>query len=215
VKLQQFAMRCVFLPGIAILLAACGSGTQIMKIQALAPTADAPYKKVLVVSLFEAFDTRVYLEKEIVKQLSNHGVEAFASTSMMNSKVPATRQTFESMVKEVGADSVLVSHLVSLESSAKVKDMRPESTYNIRPTYYVNVWSVELTEYVEPPSVALGAEVLLATQMYSVKAQDAVWSIESQFKIQQNIDELWDYKMFPEQAKSLVSQLVKDGLIAR
>jgi hypothetical protein len=42
-----------------------------------------------------------------------------------------------------------------------------------------------------------------------------VWSIESQFKIQQNIDELWDYKMFPEQAKSLVSQLVKDGLIAR
>jgi hypothetical protein len=195
-------------------MTACSAGTQITRIQAVAPTADVPYKKVLVVSLFEAFDTRVYLEKEIVSQLSAHGVDAFASTSMMNSKVPATRQTFEEMVDKVGADSVLVSHLVSLDSSAKVKDMRPESTYNIRPTYYVNVWSVELTEYVEPPSVALGAKVLLATQMYSVKARDSVWAIESQFKIQQNVDQLWDYKMFPEQAKSLVSQLSKDGLIA-
>ena len=214
-KLRQFAMRYVFLPGVAILMTACGGGTQITRIQAVSPAADVPYKKVLVVSLFEAFDTRMYLEKEIVKQLSERGVEAFASTSMMNSRVPATRQTFEEMVEKVGADSVLVSHLVSLDASAKVKDMRPESTYNIRPTYYVNVWSVELTEYVEPPSVALGAEVLLATQMYSVMAKDAVWSIESQFKIQQNVEQLWDYKMFPEQAKSIVSQLAKDGLIAR
>jgi hypothetical protein len=54
------------------------------------------------------------------------------------------------MVEKIDADAVLVTQLASLESKGTVKDMNPQATYNFRPTYYYNVWSVDLEEYVEP-----------------------------------------------------------------
>jgi hypothetical protein len=57
------------------------------------------------------------------------------------------------MVEKLESDAVLVTQLVSLNTDAKMQDMNPRSTHNFRPTYYYNVWSVELTEYVEPQSM--------------------------------------------------------------
>ena len=52
------------------------------------------------------------------------------------------------MVKDIDADAVMVSQLVSLDTKEKMVDMSPEATYNLRPTYYYNVFSVDLQEYV-------------------------------------------------------------------
>jgi hypothetical protein len=64
---KKFILICL-----ALALSACSS-TQITKVQNLSPSADAPYSNILVISLFESYDARVYLEKEIVKQLSERG----------------------------------------------------------------------------------------------------------------------------------------------
>ena len=128
----------------AFVLSAC-AGPQVTRVQALSDTADAPYQSVLVVSLFELFDTRRWLEDALVKELTAQGISAVASTSLMNTKTPVTRQTFQAMVDEQGSDSVLITQLISLDSEAKASASRPESTYIVRPTYYYNVWSVELT----------------------------------------------------------------------
>ncbi|MDH3860066.1 MAG: hypothetical protein OEU53_00065, partial [Gammaproteobacteria bacterium] len=101
----------LILVGLALALSACSS-TQITKVQKLSPSADAPYSNILVISLFESYDARVYLEKEIVKELSERGVTAVASTSKMTPKIPATRETFLAMVDELGSDAVLVTRLV-------------------------------------------------------------------------------------------------------
>ena len=47
------------------------------------------------------------------------------------------------MVDDVNADAVLVTRLVNLRSEGTKVDMRPEATYNIRPTWYYNVWAIE------------------------------------------------------------------------
>lgn len=205
----------ILLAGIAVLLAACASGTKTTKVFDVSETANTPFKKVLVIALFESFENRMYFETELVKELEAQGAEAVRSTSMMNTLTPVTRQTFVDMVNKISADAVLVSRLESADSSVKVKDMRPEATYNFWPTYYYNVWSVELTEYVEPESVALGHEILLATQVYAVKTKEPVWAIESRFKIQQNIDQLWDYKLFTKEAKAIVTQVSRDKLVGK
>ena len=197
----------------AALLAACSSSTQVVKVQDLADTADAPYHKVLVVALFHKFEPRRYLEDEIVKQLSGRGVQAVASTSMMDTTTPVVRKTFVDMVGKVGADAVLVTHMVNLESTSKEVDMRPEATRNFWPTYYWNVFTTELTEYVEPPGVEFQHSLALATEMYSVRTKNPVWAIQTHSQIKQDFDHLRDYSIYVNEAAVIVGRLGRDGVV--
>jgi len=207
-------IKQLFLSAMAVALCACTAAPQVTRVQALSASADAPYKNILVVSLFESFDMRRYLEKEIVKQLSERGIKGVASTSLMDTKTPVTRQTFLDMVGSMGSDAVLVTQMVSLESKGKMKDMNPQATHIFRPTYYYNVWSYELTEYVEPKRLELEHSLILATQLYSVLNKEAVWAIEANTRIVQDFDQQGGYSVIVDEAKAIASHLARDGLIA-
>jgi len=215
VTLSFFWQKILLFFGIAVALGACSTGPQITRTQDVSESADTPYKKILVITLFSSFDTRRYLEDEVVLHLAELGTDAVASTSMMNTKTPVTRSTFMAMVEKIDADAVLVTQLASLESKGTVKDMRPEATYNVRPTYYYNVWSVDLKEYVEPQSVEFKHSLVLATQLYSVLNREAVWAVESKSKIVMNHEQVRDYAIIVDEAKAITTHLSRDGLIAR
>ena len=202
----------LILVGLALALSACSS-TQITKVQKLSPSADAPYSNILVISLFESYDARVYLEKEIVKELSERGVTAVASTSKMTPKIPATRETFLAMVDELGSDAVLVTRLVNYDADVKIKDMRPEATHNVRATYYYNVWDVELTEYVQPQYMQLKHSIVLATQLYSASTREPVWAIESTSKIVDTFDRPGGATIIRDEATAITSHLSRDGAL--
>jgi len=204
---------CVF--GISVALAACSTTPQVTTTQKFAESADAPYENVLVIFLADRFDSRRYLETEVVKILAENGTHAVASTSLMDSRVPVTRQTFVAMVEDLGSDAVLVTQIANLQSEGTVVDMNPEATYNFRPTYYYNVWSVDLQEYKEPQAVNFDHSLALASQLYSVSAKDVVWAIESQSNIKQAFDKGPDYSIYINEAKAITSSLRKDGLISR
>jgi hypothetical protein len=195
------------------LTAAC-AGPQITRVQPLSETADVPYDNVLVISMFDSFDMRRYLEGELVRELKEQGVTAVASTSMMDTKTPVTRQTFLDMVEARGSDAVLITTLASLDTSAKTKDANPESTHIVRPTYYYNVWSVELTEFVGPQDIEFTHSVVLSTQLYSVSEQEPVWSIESKTKLARDHQNRGDTTFITNEAKAIVSYLSRDGLLA-
>ena len=214
-NLTSFWHRIQLLFGIAFLLSACAADIRISTLQEVPESADTPYENILVIALAKSFDVRRYLEKEIVLQLSERGTDAVASTTMMDSRTPVTRQTFVAMVDEIGADSVLVTQLVSFESEGTEKTRRPETTYNIRPTYYYNVWSVELTEYMEPPGMEYANTLVLATQLFSVLEEESVWTIETDFHFVHDMDQTRDYSNIVAQAEAIAKQLSRDGLIAR
>ena len=194
------------------LTAAC-AGPQITRVQPLSETADVPYGNVLVISLFKSFDMRRYLEGELVRELKEQGVTAVASTSMMDTKTPVTRQTFLDMVEARGSDAVLVTTLANLDTSAKTKDASPEATRIFRPTYYYNVWSVELTEFVGPQDIEFTYSVVLSTQLYSVSKQEPVWSIESKTKLARDHQNRGDTTFITNEAKAIVNYLSRDGLL--
>jgi hypothetical protein len=125
-----------------------------------------------------------------------------------------TSKSFADMVEKLDSDAVLVTQLVNLSTGAKMQDMNPQATYNIRPTYYYNVWSVELTEYVEPQSMELSHSLVLATQIYSVLNKEPVWAIESKSRIVQDYDHRQDYSVIVDEAKAITSHLSRDGLLA-
>ena len=214
VTLKFFWLRTPLVLGMAVALEACSMGPQVTRTQDVSESADTPYRKILVITLLSSFDSRRYLEDEVVRQLAELGTDAVASTSMMNTKTPVTRQTFLAMVEKIGADAVVVTQLASLESKGTMKDMNPQSTHIFRPTYYYNVWSVELTEYVEPQAAKFEHSLVLATQLYSVLNHEAVWAIESKSKIVQNFDEVKGYSIIVDEAKAIATHLSRDGLLA-
>jgi hypothetical protein len=211
----MFWRKAVCILGTSLILCSCGGSQQVTQTQKLSAAADAPYKNVLVIFLAESFDSRRYLETEIVKKLAEHGTHAVRSTSMMDTKTPVTRQTFVAMVDEIDADAVLVTQLAALQTKGTVVDMNPQATYNFRPTYYYNVFSVELTEYVAPQAVDYDHKLSLATQMYSVKLEDVVWAMESNSNIHEAFDKGPNYKIYVDEAGAIVTQLLRGGLIAR
>jgi hypothetical protein len=132
---------------------------------------------------------------------------------MMDSRTPVTRETFVDMVDKINADAVLVTQIADLQSSGKVVNMNPQATYNFRPTYYYNVWSVDLQEYREPQAMDFEHQLSLATQLFSVQAKDVVWAIESNSDIIQAFDDGRDYSIYVKEAKAIVNSLAKGGLI--
>jgi hypothetical protein len=212
--ISKYSWRRTFIFSLAaIVITGCTSAPQVTRTQEIPEDVDAPYHKILVVTLFEAFDPRAYLEREVVLKLAELGTDAVASTTMMNSRTPVTRATFLAMVDEIGADAVLVTQLSSLHTKATVKDMRPESTWNIRPTYYFNVFSVELTEYTEPQGLEREHDLVLTTELYSVNQREGVWAIQSSSKYVFNHEQTRDYSIYVIEAKAIGSSLLKDKMI--
>ena len=207
-------LRCKTVHLLCIVLAAF-AGPQFAQAQDSTGAAGAPYENILVIFLSESFDSRRYLETEIVKALAKEGTTGVRSTSMMNSRVPLKRETFLAMVDEIGADAVLVSQLANLKTRGTVVDMSPRSTYNIRPTYWFNVYDVELTEYVAPQAVNWEHDLSLAIQLYSVQSRDVVWAMESDSKIKVAFDKGPDYSIYVDEAHAIVKELHKSGMIAR
>jgi hypothetical protein len=213
VALISTCKKVALVASVAFGLGACASGPQVTRTLALSESSDAPYENVLVITLFSSFDIRRYLETEVVKKLSELGVQATRSTSLMDSRTPATRKTFLEMVEAIDADAVLVTHLVNLDTRTKMVDMSPEATYNIRQTYYYNVFSVDLQEYVEPQMTDVNHSLVLGTELYSARDKDIVWAIESKSKINPNIGEVASYSIYVDEAAAIVSSMSRDGLL--
>jgi hypothetical protein len=177
--------------------------------------ANVPFKKVLVVALFDSFDARRYFETEVVNAMKGTGAEGIRSTSMMNTKTPLVPQTFLDMIDEIGADALILTQLTTHDAETKEKDARPRATYNYWPTYYYNVWEVQLTEYVEPPRMSTEHDLVLATQVFSVAKHEPVWGMESNSKFTEVQEDGLDYNVFVEEGTLIVNHLKSDKLISR
>ena len=190
---------------LSVFAAGCASGPAVQVTQKLDDSADAPYTKILVIALFDSFDARRYLETEIVRHLEEQGTTAVASTTMMRPSTPIVRQTFIDMIEKIGADGLLLTQLTALKSETTAQDARPEATYNYWPTYYWNVWSVELTEYVEPPRILIESTLVLATQAFYMLMQQpraGGWP-----------NSVW---LMPDgRPNAIVTRMKRDGLIER
>ncbi len=211
----SWQMALLFL-GATVVLAPAHARPRITRTQDVSESADTPYQNILVIALFSKFDSRRRLEKAVVNELSERGTHAVASTSLMDTKTPVTRQTFLAMLDELDSDAVLVTQLVDIKSEATMTESAsPEATLKVRPTYYFNVWEVELTEYMEPQTLEVKSSFVLATQLYSVLNQEAVWAIESKSKIVETGGPEANYLVYLDEGKAMVKQLSRDRLIAR
>lgn len=214
-KIHKSSSQHIGLVFIALTLAACGGVPQVKRLDAPAEPAGTPYTNILVISLFDSFDTRRYFEEETVKALKAGGTQAVTLTSLLKIGTPVNRETVIPVVEKIGADAVLVTQVTDMQTTGKIKDRRPESSTNIRPTYYYNVFSVDVTEYVEPPAVQYHFNLALRADLIAVDNKESVWAVASTTKDKSDFEGTRDYSKIVNQAKAIVDALASDHLIAR
>ena len=115
---------------LSVLLAAC-STTQIKSVWK-DPAYQGHPQRVMVISVTKEPIYRRIFEDEFVLQLKARGTDAIASYTLLSDKNQDDPAEIAKMVKQLGADTVLVSRLVSKRS---VKVYYP-ATVTHRPHYY-------------------------------------------------------------------------------
>ena len=96
---------------VIVLLAAC-STTHVKSVWKDPAYFEMP-QKVVVVAVSKEAITRRLVEDEFVLQLEAHGVEGIASYSVLPDKQQHDQEAISELVRQLGADSVLISRLVS------------------------------------------------------------------------------------------------------
>jgi hypothetical protein len=119
------------------------------------------------------------------------------------------------MVEDLDSDAVLVTQMVSLRSVGTMVDMNPQRTLNLRPTGYWNVFTADVTEYVEPQAAEFEHSLVLLTELYSVRNKETVWGIQSSSDFKLGFDRIRDISVVDKEAKAITSYLSKDGLIVK
>jgi hypothetical protein len=107
----------ILIGGLALIVSACASTTLDMTWRD--PTYEGrPFAKVLVVGATDNADNRRIFEDVLVSELKSRGVGAVASYTLIPSAADVKRDKVVEAVKTSGADCVLSTRLVGIETKA-------------------------------------------------------------------------------------------------
>jgi len=123
--MKTLPLTAMFFVGLASLFSACASTTLDMTWRD--PTYEGrPFTKVLVIGSTDNPDNRRIFEDIVVNELKSRGVEAVASHTLIPSEGDVKRDKVVEVVKTSGADSVLSTRLVGIETkTAEVPTQSP------------------------------------------------------------------------------------------
>jgi len=160
---------------LALLLAACVSGTKLEDSWQSENLDKKKLDNVLVVALTSNISTRILYEEEFAKIFTNRGVTAIASYDEIGDDTPK-REDVVAYVKDHNIDYVLVTRMGGLDIS---KDYVPPRSV----TYYSGPFYPTMGDYwVEPVATFNQAEhnithvnVVLTTSIYDAASEELVW----------------------------------------
>lgn len=165
--------RMYLIAAFILLLSGCAT-TQIKSVWK-DPSYLARPQKVMVIGVFREPIYRRIVEDEFVLQFKLRGVDAIASYTTLPDRSQDDQEAIEKMVKQTGADSVLVTRMVSKRS---VRVYYPaEITYRPRyygkwPEYYRNGYDA----ITRPGYTTQYDYALMETNLYDVKMDNLVWA---------------------------------------
>jgi hypothetical protein len=218
--------RACLIAFVTITVSGCANKAHLIQVQPLEKTAAMPYNKVLVVGLFNSFETRSLAERAMVQDIGRGVPGAVAATSFMKTTTPLTSENIMAVVKESGADAVLVTQLIDFsQGKSKLKSRDPKTSYKVNPantypgnyypSYYYNVWEVQIKEYMEPQYVQTKATLQLMTELYQVDNQQRVWAVESEAKIVKDLSRPEYHPFIASESSRIVGKMRSDGALQK
>jgi hypothetical protein len=169
----------------------------------------APFSDFFVIGVAKEKNTRRSFENKFVEKLQAAGVQAVASSSVMESDQKIEKETILAAIEKLDIDAVLVTRLVSL----KEEEIRSPSTseYQRPDDYqggYYSDYSIAYGHTNQPAQYTTSVRVGLETKLYDVRTERLIWAATSK-----SANPKSKIKLFDAVIDALVRDLKKNKLL--
>jgi hypothetical protein len=195
---------------LALLLCACAStGDRVVKVFEDRAALDSPYTRILVVGAHAETGTRRTFEDSVVRALASLGAEARSSLAVMDAAQNIDRESVVAAMREAGADAVLVTRVVDIETQSEIEQGQTQAELARRNDVpLADFFRYEYVESADAMTVTTVRTVILETDVYDAASEKKVWSVEST-----SFDKQTAYGVIDGVARAISAELERDGLI--
>lgn len=191
----------------AMLLTACAT-TQVNAIWK-DPSYQTRPARIMVIGVAKNPLNRRLFEDEFVQQLKAHGADAIASYTVLPDKQQDDQTTIAAKVKELKADTVLVTRLVSKKT---VQIYVPGTVYYPPPYYYTwpDYYGYSNRYIYSPGYIAESEYAILETNLYETGNDKLVWATSSETLISDS-----NKSLIKSYIGIMVNTMVEQGLLGK
>lgn len=169
---------------------------------------DKPISSFLVLGTGKDPSINLTFETLLVTALTQQGVKAHSATKNLDEGVAMSESTARKLVEKLNVDAVLVTRLVATRIETETNEKRTELIVEKADD---NLSDFLMAEYkvahTESTVVKLGT-ALLATDLYTIKEGERVWSVESTSVTKPNAAQI-----LADSVSKIVKQLRQDGIL--
>jgi hypothetical protein len=196
-----------FLLPVAALVTACAT-TQVSAIWK-DPSYQARPARIMVIGVAKNPLNRRLFEDEFVRQLKARGTEAIASYNVLPDKQQDDQAAIAAKVKELEADTVLVTRLVSKKT---VKVYVPGTVYYPPPYYYTwpDYYGYSFRYIYSPAYITENEYAVIETNLYETGNDKLVWAASSETLISDS-----NKSLIKSYIGIMVSTMAEQGLLGR
>jgi hypothetical protein len=197
----------VYLVPIALLLSACAS-TQLTSVWK-DPSYQTRPARIMVIGMAKSPLNRRLFEDEFVRQLKSRGTDAIASYTVLPDEQQANQADIAKKVTALGADTVLITRLVSkkvVQVYVPGTPYYPPPFYDTWPNYYVYGYRYMYT----PGYVTNDEYAVIETNLYDAKTDKLIWAASSETGINDS-----DKNLIKSYIKVMVNNMIGLGLLGK
>lgn len=200
----RIANACV----IALSIAACAPQTEIVKLHDETSSVIRGFDNFLVVAVAGDADTRRDFEDLISARIRDAGGTASAAHTQTGAKLSLLQDEIDAAADAVGADAILVTHIVSVDTSVEQQQGRVDVRAECRGGDPEDYFLYDYEELKEPDSVRIAHTVVAITNLYDTGSGARLWTIQSTCFEKATIREV-----LVDEAAAIARQLRIDRLI--
>jgi hypothetical protein len=192
----------------AIFANGCAPQTEVVKLYDDPARSSTTYERLLVIVVSSDFEQQQNFEHEIASGLKREQVEASPAHTSLNTSDGMLQEDIDRLSDTVGADGILISQVVSVDTSVKATEGRSEIESTCRGGDLVDLFLYDHEVIREPDSVKVAHTVTVVTSLYDTASEHRVWTIQSTCFEKDTME-----AVLSEEAKAIVRQLRIDELI--
>jgi hypothetical protein len=193
---------------LAVMLVTACSSTQIKSIWKDAAYQSRPARIMVIGVAKDPLERRLF-EDEFVVQLKARGTEAFASYTVLPDKQQDDQAVIAAKVKELGADTVLITRLVSRKT---VRTYVPGTIYYPPPYYgtWPDYYGYGYRYIYSPGYIAEDEYAVMETNLYETAQDKLIWAASSETMMTHS-----DHKQIKSYVGIMVEAMAGYGLLGR
>lgn len=192
----------------AVFAGSCAPQAEVVKLYDDPARASRTYERLLVIAVSSDFDQQQQFEDEIVQGLRREQVDATPGHKYLDTSGGLLQQDIDQASDAVDADAILITHMVSVDTSIENVEGRAELESTCRGGDPVDFFLYDHKVIREPDAVKLAHTVTVVTSLYEAGSRNRIWTIQSTCFEKSSMS-----AVLLEEATAIVRQLRIDHLI--